>query len=313
MTRLPRASSRRTWSEPRGCWDRLASSSSWSNPKACQVATSATTRPTEPLPTKQRPSAMHWTGAAFGSGTDIVRYPDRGPDLAIVSERLWDRPDGAATLQLIVRDPVSPPPPGIGRQRDRSALFGAVADREAWLGHADRIVVAAARDQASLVEVTRPGYAWLMSDGRAPRWQVTRELALEDGAWVAAPDRRRGRSQRAPHVRPGHRGVAGRRERGGCPGPLVARMGLDRSLAAGSGSRPGGRPLRAPSQKPFRPAGDRVQPRNFVVTPDRAWHLIAQDLTMRFALPREVLAFRGIVRPARAPRPSDGLDPGPAT
>ena len=38
-----------------------------------------------------------------------------------------------------------------------------------------------------------------------------------------------------------------------------------------------------------------LQPRNFVVTPDRVWHFVAQDLTMRFALPREVLAFRGVV------------------
>ena len=44
--------------------------------------------------------------------------------------------------------------------------------------------MAAARDQTTLADVVRPGYAWLMSDGRAVRWEVTRELALEDGAWV---------------------------------------------------------------------------------------------------------------------------------
>ena len=42
----------------------------------------------------------------------FVRYPDRGPDLAVVSEQLWDRPTGAGMLQLIVRDPVRPPAPG---------------------------------------------------------------------------------------------------------------------------------------------------------------------------------------------------------
>ena len=34
----------------------------------------------------------------------FVRYPDRGPDLAVVSEQLWDRPTGAGMLQLVVRD-----------------------------------------------------------------------------------------------------------------------------------------------------------------------------------------------------------------
>jgi hypothetical protein len=225
----------------------------------------------------------------------FVRYPEHGPDVATVSERLWERPDAAAILRLVVRDPIRPPAAGIGRQRDRIALFGAVADEEAWLRQADRLTVAAARDRAALDEVRRPGHAWLMSEGRAPRWHVTRELVLESDAWLLRP-------------------VGGSVVRSGpfTSDPVTASLPvgengedvLSRWLLGWGSSIPRSREsfvawwdaaVRAIVASPPDRLPIEIQPRNFVVTPDRAWHLVAQDLTMRFALPREVVAFRGII------------------
>ncbi len=225
----------------------------------------------------------------------LLPYPDHHRPRVIVDASLFDDPGRRAIIRIAVRDPV-PLADGEPYLVPPLEAFGAALDAGLAPAVANSLVVVAARDQRALDDRTRVGSMWTVPDpGLVPSWQRPRELIEVSGRWMWHP-------VDSYQVR-----TSGPLVLGAATVPATAGQSAEdlivQALTMEGAFTDTSRELLATwwravdttlgtSDPECRPLD--LRPRQFVVTADGTWHYQAGDLGMRFALPREVLAFAAL-------------------
>lgn len=232
----------------------------------------------------------------FAESRWLLPFPNHADPQVIVDASLFDEPGGADLIKTLVRKPVALAE-GEAPVTDPLAAFRSAVDAGMAADIADAFLVAATRHPGG-ASVTRDGSLWMVPPAaRAASWASPRQLLGIGDRWLLHAVGSYQAVTSGPFVlEPVTIGAPV----GTSAEELLVRVLIDEGLAA-----PATREVleawwaaarAAVSSSPPERRQIDLRPAHFVVEPEGTWNFIPQDITCRFPVPLEVLAFGAVLR-----------------
>jgi SAM-dependent methyltransferase len=256
------------------------------------------TRPSERVAAPLGRAALQASLAAHGLTNQrwLISYPGHGTPQVIVDAGLWGRRGGDRLAKAMVRRPVSDMGDGRAWASDPVKAFQTAIDEGRATEVADTFLVVASRGGSAARSKTRAGLLWLLPPvDRRRDWRLVREVLPEEDGWSVRPVGSCAAAQSGPLA---FEPLTFALPIGVSAEDLIVSTVLAQGPLASDATgllRTWWRCARAViDASPRGHLQYDVLPRHFMIASDGEWRHVPQDLTWRFPLPSEVLAYRGL-------------------